>query len=123
MSTKLTKYLAFTGAALFLLVGGVLLIEDVLEWTSPKPTYSCTGSATAKLLKEAIESGPLSRILNIAVYQVDNNLELSHEDNKLLCIDDVILSSGNNKSIRFTIEKTDDGSILLQTIGYLEEGR
>jgi hypothetical protein len=123
MSTKLTKYLAFTGAALFLLVGGVLLIEDVLEWTSPKPTYSCTGSATAKLLKEAIESGPLSRILNIAVYQVDNNLELSHEDNKLLCIADVILSSGNNKSIRFTIEKTDDGSILLQTIGYLEEGR
>jgi hypothetical protein len=123
MSTKLTKYLAFTGAALFLLVGGVLLIEDVLEWTSPKPTYSCTGSATAKLLKEAIESGPLSRILNIAVYQVDNNLELSHEDNKLLCIADIILSSGNNKSIRFTIEKTDDGSILLQTIGYLEEGR
>jgi hypothetical protein len=123
MSTKLTKYLAFTGAALFLLVGGVLLIEDVLEWTSPKPTYSCTGSATAKLLKEAIESGPLSRILNIAVYQVDNNLELSHEDNKLLCIADVILGSGNNKSIRFTIEKTDDGSILLQTIGYLEEGR
>jgi hypothetical protein len=123
MSTKLTKYLAFTGVALFLLVGGVLLIEDVLEWTSPKPTYSCTGSATAKLLKEAIESGPLSRILNIAVYQVDNNLELSHEDNKLLCIADVILSSGNNKSIRFTIEKTDDGSILLQTIGYLEEGR
>jgi hypothetical protein len=123
MRTKLTKYLAFTGAALFLLVGGVLLIEDVLEWTSPKPTYSCTGSATAKLLKEAIESGPLSRILNIAVYQVDNNLELSHEDNKLLCIADVILSSGNNKSIRFTIEKTDDGSILLQTIGYLEEGR
>ena len=100
-----------------------MLIEDVLEWTSPKPTYSCTGSATAKLLKEAIESGPLSRILNIAVYQVDNNLELSHEDNKLLCIADVILSSGNNKSIRFTIEKTDDGSILLQTIGYLEEGR
>jgi hypothetical protein len=123
MSTKLTKYIAFTGAALFLLVGGVLLIEDVLEWTSPKPTYSCTGSATAKLLKEAIESGPLSRILNIAVYQVDNNLELSHEDNKLLCIADVILSSGNNKSIRFTIEKTDDGSILLQTVGYLEEGR
>ena len=71
MSTKLTKYLAFTGVALFLLVGGVLLIEDVLEWTSPKPTYSCTGSGTAKLLKEAIESGPLSRILNMAVYQVD----------------------------------------------------
>jgi hypothetical protein len=123
MSTKLTKYLAFTGVALFLLVGGVLLIEDVLEWTSPKPTYSCTGSGTAKLLKEAIESGPLSRILNIAVYQVDNNHELSHEDNKLLCIADVILNSGNNKSIRFTVERTDDGSILLQTIGYLEEGR
>jgi hypothetical protein len=123
MSTKLTKYLAFTGVALLLLVGGVLLIEDVLEWTSPKPTYSCTGSETAKLLKEAIESGPLSRILNIAVYQVDNNHELSHEDNKLLCIADVILKSGNNKSIRFTIERTDDGSILLQTIGYLEEGR
>ena len=99
MSTKLTKYLAFTGVALFLLVGGVLLIEDVLEWTSPKPTYSCPGSGTAELLKEAIESGPLSRILNIAVYQVDNNHELSHEDNKLLCIADVILNSGNNKSM------------------------
>ena len=119
MSTKLTKYLAFTGVALFLLVGGVLLIEGVLEWTSPKPAYSCTGSGTAKLLKGAIESGPLSRILNIAVYQVDNNHELSHEDNKLLCIANVILDAGNNKSIRFTIERKDDGHISLQT-GYLE---
>jgi hypothetical protein len=123
MSTKLTKYLAFTGVALFLLVGGVLLIEDVLEWTSPKLTYSCAGSATAELLKETIESGPLSKILNIAIYQVDNNHELSHEDNKLLCIADVILSYGNPKSIRFSIERTDDGSIRLQTIGYLEERR
>jgi hypothetical protein len=123
MSTKLTKYLAFTGVALFLLVGGVLLIEGVLEWTSPKPTYSCAGSGTAKLLKEEIESGPLSRILNIAVYQVDNNHELSHEDNKLLCIANIILNSGNDKSIRFSIERKDDGSILLQTIGYLEEAR
>jgi hypothetical protein len=123
MSTKRTKYLAFTGVALFILVGGFWLIEDMLEWISPKPTYSCTGSGTAKLLKETIESGPLSKILNIAVYQVDNNRELSHEDNKLLCIADVILNSGNNKSIRFTIERTDDGSILLQTIGYLEKGR
>ena len=123
MSTKLTKYLAFTVIALFLIVGGVSLIEDVLEWISPKPTYSCTGSGTAKLLKEAIESGPLSRILNISVYQVDNNHELSHEDNKLLCIADILLGSGNNKSIKFTVERTDDGSIRLQTIGYLEEGR
>src|SRR5260370_6215562 len=122
MSTKLSKYLAFTGVAVFLLVGGVLLIEDVLEWTSPKPTYSCTGSGRAKLLKEAIESGPLSRILNIIVYRVDNNHELSHEDNKLLCIADVLLNSGN-KSIRFTMERSDDGYIRLQTIGYLEEGR
>jgi hypothetical protein len=123
MSTKRIRYLAFTGVALFILVGGVWLIEDVLEWISPKPTYSCTGSGTAKLLKEVIESGPLSKILNIAVYQVDNNHELSHEDNKLLCIADVLLSSGNNKSMRFTIERTGDGSIRLQTIGYLEEGR
>jgi hypothetical protein len=123
MSTKRTKYLAFTGVALFLLVGGVWLIEDILEWISPKPTYSCTGSGTAKLLKEVFESGPLSKILNIAVYQVDNNHELSHEDNKLLCIADVQLNSGNNKSIRFTIERTNDGSIRLQTIGYLEESR
>jgi hypothetical protein len=123
MSTKRTKYLAFTGVALFLLVGGVWLGEDILEWISPKPTYSCTGSGTAKLLKEVIESGPLSKILNIAVYQVDNNHELSHEDNKLLCIADVQLSSGNNKSMRFTIERANDGSIRLQTIGYLEEGR
>ena len=123
MSTKLTKYLAFTGVALFLLAGGVLLIKYVLEWTSPKPTYSCAGSATAGLLKETIESGPLSKILNIAIYQVDNNHELSHEDNKLLCIADVILSYGNPKSIRFSIERTDDGSIRLQTIGYLEERR
>ena len=121
MSTKRTKYLAFIGAALFLLVGGVSLIGYILEWIAPKPTYSCTGSGTAKLLKEAIESGPLSRILNIAVYQVDNNHELSHEDNKLLCIADVVLNSGN-KSIRFTIERSDDGSIRLQT-GYLEEAR
>jgi hypothetical protein len=119
MSTKRTKCLAFTGVALFLLVGGVSLIGDILEWISPKPTYSCTGSGTAKVLKEAIESGPLSKILNIAVYQVDNNRELSHEDNKLLCIADVVLDSGNNKSIKFTIERTDDGSIRLQT-GYLE---
>ena len=119
MSTKLTKYLAFTGAALLLLIGGVWLIENMLGWISPKPTYSCTGSGTAKVLKEAIESGPLSKILNVAVYQVDNNQELSHEDNKLLCIADVLLASGNNKSVRFTIERTDDGSIRLQT-GYLE---
>jgi hypothetical protein len=98
-----------------------LLTGYILEWISPKPTYSCTGSGTAKLLKEAIESGPLSTILNIAVYQVDNNHELSHEDNKLLCIADVVLNSGN-KSIRFTIERSDDGSIRLQT-GYLGEGR
>jgi hypothetical protein len=123
MSTKRTKYLAFTGASLFLLVGGVWLIEYILEWISPKPTYSCTGSGTAKLLKEVIESGPLSNILNIAVYQVDNSQELSQEDNKLLCIADILLNSGNNKSIRFTIERTDDGSIRLQTIGYLEDGR
>jgi hypothetical protein len=123
MSTKRTKYLAFTGVALFLLVGGVWLIEDILEWTSPKPTYSCTGSGTAKLLKEVIESGPLSKILNIAVYQIDNSQELSHEDNKLLCIADILLNSGNNKSIRFTIERTDDGSVRLQTIGYLEDRR
>jgi hypothetical protein len=123
MSTKRTKYLAFTGVVLFLLVGGVWLIEDILEWISPKPTYSCAGSGTSKLLKEVIESGPLSKILNIAVYQVDNNQELSNEDNKLLCIADVLLSSGNNKSIRFTIERAGDGSIRLQTIGYLEEGR
>jgi hypothetical protein len=122
MSTKRTKYVAFTGIALFLLVGGVSLSEHILEWISPKPTYSCNGSGTAKLLKEAIESGPLSRILNIAVYQVDNNHELSHEDNKLLCVANVILDAGNNKSIRFTIERTDDGSIRLQT-GYLEEAR
>ena len=121
MSTKRTKYLVFTGAALFLLVGGVSLIGYIFDWISPKPTYSCTGSGTAKLLKEAIESGPLSTILNIAVYQVDNNHELSHEDNKLLCIADVVLNSGN-KSIRFTIERSDDGSIRLQT-GYLGEGR
>src|ERR1700730_11468173 len=119
MSTKRTKYLAFTGVALFLLVGGVWLIEDLLGWISPKPTYSCTGSGTAKVLKEAIESGPLSKILNIAVYQVDNNREMSPEDNKLLCIADVVLDAGNNKSIKFTIERTDDGSIRLQT-GYLE---
>jgi hypothetical protein len=123
MSTKRTKNLAFTGVALFLLVGGVWLIEDILEWTSPKPTYSCTGSGTAKLLKEVIESGPLSKILNIAVYQIDNSQELSHEDNKLLCIADILLNSGNNKSIRFTIERTDDGSVRLQTIGYLEDRR
>jgi hypothetical protein len=122
MSTKRTKYLAFTGVALLLLlVGGVSLIGDILEWISPKPTYSCTGSGTAKLLKEAIESGPLSTILNIIVYHVDNNHELSHEDNKLLCIADVQLNSGN-KSIKFTVERSDDGSIRLQT-GYLEEGR
>jgi hypothetical protein len=121
MSTKRTKYLVFTGVALLLLVGGVLLIGDILEWISPKPTYSCTGSGTAKLLKEAIESGPLSSILNIAVYQVDNNHELSHEDNKLLCIADVVLNSGN-KSVRLTIERRDDGSIRLRT-GYLGEGR
>jgi hypothetical protein len=106
-----------------LLVGGVWFVEDILRWISPKPTYSCTGSGTAKLLKEVIESGPLSNILNIAAYQVDNNHELSHEDNKLLCIADVMLSSRNNKSIRFTIERTHDGSIRLQTIGYLEESR
>ena len=123
MSTKLTKYVALTVVALFLIVGGVSLIKDVLEWISPKPTYSCTGGGTAKLLKEAIESGPLSTILNIKVYQVENNHELSHEDNKLLCIADIVLNSGNNKSMRFTIERTDDGSIRLQTIGYLEEGR
>ena len=122
MSTKRTKYLAFTGVALLLLlVGGVSLIGDILEWISPKPTYSCTGSGTAKLLKEAIESGALSRILNISVNQVYNNRELSHEDNKLSCIADVELNSGN-KSIRFTVERSDDGSIRLQT-GYLEEGR
>jgi hypothetical protein len=123
MSTKRTKYLAFTGVALFLLAGGAWLIKDILGGISPKPTYSCTGSGTAKLLKEVIESGPLSKILNIAAYQVDNNHELSHEDNKLLCIADVLLGSRNNKSIRFTIEKTGDGSIRLQTIGYLEESR
>jgi hypothetical protein len=120
MSTKRTKYLAFTGVALFLLVGGVWLIEDIFERISPKPTYSCTGNGTAKLLKEVIENGPLSKILNIAVYQVDNNQELSRENNKLLCIADILLNSGNNKSIRFSIERTDDGSIRLQTIGYLE---
>ena len=123
MSTKRTKYLAFTGVALFLLVGGFWLIEDNMEWISPKPAYSCTGSGTSKLLKEVIESGPLSKILNISVYQVDNTQELSHEDDKLLCIADVLLNSGNNKSIRFTIEKTDDGSIRLQTVGYLEDRR
>ena len=121
MSNKRTKYLYFTGVALFLLVGGIWFIQDILEWISPKPTYSCTGSGTAKLLKEAIESGPLSRILNISVDQVENNRELSHEDNKLLCIADVVLNSGN-KSIKFTMERSDDGSIRLQT-GYLEEGR
>jgi hypothetical protein len=121
MSTKRTKYLAFTGVALLLLVGGVLLIGDILEWISPKPTYSCTGSGTAKLLKEAIENGPLSRILNISVDQVDNNHELSHEDNKLLCVADVLLNSGH-KSIKFTVERSDDGYIRLQT-GYLEESR
>jgi hypothetical protein len=119
MSAKLTKYLVFTGAALPFLVGAVWLIENMLRWISPKPTYSCTGSGTAKVFKESIESGPLSWILNIAIYQVDNNRELSHEDNKLLCIADVVLDSGNNKSIRFTIERTDDGSVQLQT-GYLE---
>jgi hypothetical protein len=118
MSTRRTKYLAFTGVALFLLVGGFLLIGDMSEWISPKPTYSCTGSGTAKLLKEAIESGALSRILNISVNQVYNNRELSHEDNKLSCIADVELNSGN-KSIRFTVERSDDGAIRLQT-GYLE---
>jgi hypothetical protein len=123
MSTKLTKYLALTVVALFLIVGGVSLIKDVLEWISPKPTYSCTGGGTAKLLKEAIENGPLSRILNVAVHQVDNNHEISREENKLLCIADIVLNSGNSKSIRFAIERTDDGSIQLQTIGYLEEGR
>ncbi len=123
MSTKRIRYLAFTGVALFILVGGVWLIGDILEWISPKHTYSCSGSGTAKLLKEVIENGPLSKILNIAVYQIDNNHELSHEDNKLLCIADVLLSSGNNKSMRFTIERTDDGSIRLQTIGYLQDGR
>ena len=121
MSTKRTKYLAFAGVALLLLVGGVSFIGDILEWISPKPTYSCTGSGTAKLLKEAIESGPLSTILNISVYQVDNNRELSHENNKLSCIADVELNSGN-KSIRFAVERSDDGSIRLQT-GYLEERR
>src|ERR1700756_5116763 len=104
MSTKRTKYLAVAGVALFLLVGGVLLTGYIFEWISPKPTYSCTGSGTAKLLKEAIESGPLSTILNISVYHVDNNHELSQEDNKLLCIADVQLNSGN-KSIRFTVER------------------
>jgi hypothetical protein len=125
MSTRRTKYLALTGVALFLLVvvGGVWLVEDIVGWISPKPTYSCTGSGTAKLLKEVIESGPLSKILNISAYQVDNNHELSHEDNRLLCIADIQLSSRNNKSIRFTIERADDGSIRLQTIGYLEESR
>jgi len=122
MSTKLTKYLALTVVALFLIVGGVSLIKDVLEWISPKPTYSCTGGGTAKLLKEAIESGPLSTILNIGVYQVDNNHELSHEDNKLLCVADILLNSGK-KSIKFTIERSDKGSIRVQTSGYLEEGR
>ena len=122
MITRRTKYLAFTGIALFLLVGGVSLSEHIWEWISPKPTYSCNGSGTAKLLKEAIESGPLSKILNIGVYQVDNNHELSHEDNKLLCIADVVLNSGN-KSIRFTIERRDDGYIRLETIGYLEQHR
>jgi len=53
MSTKRTKYLAFTGVALFLLVGGVWLIEDNLRWISPKPTYSCTGSGTDKLQRRA----------------------------------------------------------------------
>jgi hypothetical protein len=119
MSTKRTKYLALTGIALFLLVGGVSLREYILEWISPKPTYSCTAAGTAKALKEAIEGGPLSKILKIAVYQVDNNRELSHDDNKLFCIANVILDAGNNKSIKFTIERTDDGSIRLQT-GYLE---
>jgi hypothetical protein len=123
MSTTLTKYLAFAGVALLLLVGGFSLIENGLEWISPKPAYSCTGSGTAKLLKEAIENGPLSKILNIAVYQVDNNQELSREENKLLCIADILLNSSNSKSIRFSIERTDDGSIRLQTIGYLEGGR
>jgi hypothetical protein len=121
MSTKRTKYLAFAGVALFILVGGVSLIGDISEWILSKPTYSCTGSGTAKLLKAAIESGPLSRILNISIDQVYNNRELSHEDNKLSCIADVVLNSGN-KSIRFTVERSDDGSIRLQT-GYLEEGR
>lgn len=123
MSNKRTKYLALTGLVLLLLVGGVWFIEDILEWISPRLTYSCAGRGTAKALKEVIETGPLSKILNISVYQVDDNHELSHEDNKLLCIAGIILSSGNNKSIRFTIERTDDGSIRLQTIGYLEDGR
>ena len=56
--------------------------------------YSCSGSYIASKVKHAIENGPFTKLVNVSVYKVENNHELSREDKKLHCSADVYMNSG-----------------------------
>ncbi len=96
----------------FWLFGGGLLIlhllgydtETMLSNAIPK----CNSTTATDLAKQALENAPLTTVVKVAVYQIQDAQEISYDEatEKRACRATALLNSGK-REIRYTIEWAD----------------